>query len=110
MKDMYIVSCLSPSPGIEARIPIVSGWAAVLQTSTVAQRWLESSFGTGVLAGFLAALALSGATESAAAKAAITARSRVRTPRNDSVATGIARRAFAQCGGILSYGRFWGHF
>ena len=42
---MNIVSWRSPVPGIEPRMPIVSGCAGVLHTSTVAQIAVDPGFG-----------------------------------------------------------------
>src|SRR5271165_1113951 len=40
---MYMVSWGCPSPGIDPRTPIMSGWSKGLQTSMVAQSWREPS-------------------------------------------------------------------
>jgi hypothetical protein len=65
---MYIFSVVRPVPGIDPRMPITRGWAAVLQVSTVAQRWREViggvfAFGFGLAA---ASAGVAGSSRSAA--------------------------------------------
>ena len=43
LKRMYMTSLAWPSPGIEPRMPIVSGWSLGLHTSTVAHSSRECS-------------------------------------------------------------------
>jgi CRP/FNR family transcriptional regulator, cyclic AMP receptor protein len=69
-KLMYILSCAWWSPGIEPRMPIVSGWSAGLHTSIVAHSSCESSSARsaalGVVARVGAATARAEAGDSAA--------------------------------------------
>src|SRR5580658_4586312 len=52
-KRIYIFSSLRPVPGIEPRIPTISGLSAALQASTVAQRWRETTVFGVTTTGFL---------------------------------------------------------
>jgi len=65
---MNIVSAASPVPGIEPRIPSVSGCAALSQTSIVAHKAGEAGGGSGAAAA--ASAAASGAAPAASAQAA----------------------------------------
>ena len=50
-KRMNMTSALSPSPGIDPRMPIESGWPTVSQTLTVAHRRLLWLIGIGLARG-----------------------------------------------------------
>ena len=71
---MYIVSWAWPSPGIEPRIPTVSGWSEGLHTSIVAHSCVEVQqrvlgAGAGVAEGAEAAQRRRGASRSSASAA-----------------------------------------